>query len=52
LIKVTTYDAVFENLRNAGFRRIAPIGIPFPGQGQQKLFAEKFRGALKYLGII
>jgi hypothetical protein len=52
LIKVTTYDAVFENLRNTGFRRIAPIRIPFPGQGQQKIFSEKFRGALKYLGII
>lgn len=52
LIKVTTYDAVFENLKNVGFRKIAPIRIPFPGQGQQKVFTEKFRGALKYLGII
>lgn len=38
LIKKTVYDALFQQLRDAGFLVINQTALPFPASGQQKRF--------------
>jgi hypothetical protein len=50
LIKTSTCDVAADKLRRAGFNVIR-ARIPFPGQGWQIMFQEKFRQALRLAGI-
>ena len=46
LIKATVYDVAFHFLKTAGFNNLIDIRIPFPAQGGQTQFQEKFSKAL------
>lgn len=50
LIKATVYDTAFSYLQDMGFRNVLNVRIPFPGQGGQVLFQQKFKKALKLAG--
>ena len=50
LIKATVYDTAFTYLQDTGFRNVINVRIPFPGQGGQILFQQKFKEALKLSG--
>lgn len=43
LIKKTVHDALFQQLRDAGFLVINETALPFPATGQQKRFHEGVR---------
>lgn len=43
LIKKTVHDALFQQLRDAGFPVINETALPFPATGQQKRFHEGVR---------
>lgn len=50
LIKATVYDTAFTYLQTMGFKNVLNVRIPFPGQGGQILFQQKFKEALKLAG--
>ena len=50
LIKATVYDIAFSYLQQEGLKNLVNVRIPFPGQGGQKLFQQKFKEALKIAG--
>lgn len=50
LIKATVYDIAFKYLQDIGFQNVLDVRIPFPGQGGQTLFQQKFKEALKLAG--
>ncbi len=50
LIKATVYDTAFTYLQGIGFRNILNVKIPFPGQGGQTSFQQKFKEALDLAG--
>lgn len=50
VIKVTVYDAAYEELRAAGLP-VVEKRIPFPSTGQQGRFREEFKEALEMCGI-
>jgi hypothetical protein len=50
LIKATVYDCAFEYLKTRSFNNFIDVRIPFPGQGGQKLFQERFKEALQLAG--
>lgn len=50
LIKATVYDTAFSYLQQEGMRNLIDVRIPFPGQGGQTLFQQKFKEALKLAG--
>ena len=52
LIKATVYDTSFRYLRDMGIQNVLNVRIPFPGQGGQTLFQQKFKEALKIAGHI
>jgi hypothetical protein len=52
LLKSTTFEAVYDNIKRVGYRRTAPFTVPFPDQSQTKEFEDKFRRALKYLKVL
>lgn len=49
LIETSVYDLAFSYLQQA-FENVINIRIPFPAQGNQKLFYEKYNEALKLAG--
>lgn len=52
LIKASVYDAAAPVLRDAGFDRVMPQRLPFPGSGNQGKFRVGFAEALEDLGLI
>lgn len=50
LIKATVYDTAFSYLQQEGMKNLIDVRIPFPGQGGQTLFQQKFKEALKLAG--
>jgi len=50
LIKATVYDTTFSYLQQEGIKNLLDVRIPFPGQGGQTLFQQKFKAALKLAG--
>lgn len=50
LIKATVYDTAFSYLQQEGIKNLLDVRIPFPGQGGQTLFQQKFKEALKLAG--
>gem|GEM_PF-614218 len=50
LIKATVYDIAFSYLQDEGIKNLIDVRIPFPGQGGQKLFQQKFKEALILAG--
>lgn len=46
LIKANVYDCCYPTLKELGYK-VSDERIPFPGSGQQAVFREKFRKALK-----
>ncbi len=52
LIKATVYDTVFSYLQKEDIKNLMDVRIPFPGQGGQTLFQQKFKEALKLVGHI
>jgi len=50
LIKVNVYDTAYSYLVKQGFENVINYRIPFPGQGGQKKFQEKFKKALVAAG--
>ncbi|GAB4093697.1 hypothetical protein [Flaviaesturariibacter terrae] len=46
LIKASVYDTCYGPLTDAGYR-VAPERLPYPGSGQQGVFREGFRRALR-----
>lgn len=50
LIKATVYDMAFSFLQQEGIKNLIDVRIPFPGQGGQILFKQKFKEALKLAG--
>jgi len=49
MIKVTTFDVTYTELIKKGYKNCSSIRMPFPGQGNQIKFREKFSEALKIL---
>jgi hypothetical protein len=43
LIKKTVHDALFQQLKDAGFMVVNEIALPFPASGQQKRFHDGVR---------
>lgn len=52
LIKTNVYDTAFRYLQDMDFQSVLNVRIPFPGQGGQTLFQQKFKEALKLAGHI
>ncbi len=50
LIKATVYDTVFSYLQQKEIKYLIDVRIPFPGQGGQVQFQQKFKEALKLAG--
>jgi len=50
LIKATVYDTAFSYLQQEGIKNLIDVRMPFPGQGGQKLFQQKFKDAVKLAG--
>lgn len=49
LIKANVYDIVFSRLVEEGYKHVASVRIPFPGQGWQHNFQIEFKRALSVL---
>jgi hypothetical protein len=51
LIKANVYDIVYSRLVGEGYKHVANVRIPFPGQGWQNKFQIEFKRAFNVLDI-